>query len=140
MYPVAQGERDCAVLSHICPPAGGWSIIVILIRNIRSGGGVTNHELELEFRRLCDGSNKLGIRLPFDVIFVDKKANSAGLQLADLVARPVGMSVLRPEQANRAFDVLKRKFFCCGGREQVGIGFENWGLNIHPAPKSEKPR
>lgn len=103
-------------------------------------GGVTNQELELEFRRLCDGSNKLGIRLPFDVIFVDKKANSAGLQLADLVARPVGMSVLRPEQANRAFDVLKCKFFCCGGREQVGIGFENWGLKIHPAPKSEKPR
>lgn len=103
-------------------------------------GGVTNQELELEFRRLCDVSNKLGIRLPFDVIFVDKKANSAGLQLADLVARPVGMSVLRPEQANRAFDVLKRKFFCCGGREQVGTGFENGGLKIHPAPKSEKPR
>ena len=103
-------------------------------------GNKEDQELELEFRRLCDGSNKLGIRLPFDVIFVDKKANSAGLQLADLVARPVGMSVLRPEQANRAFDVLKRKFFCCGGREQVGIGFENWGLKIHPAPKSEKPR
>lgn len=103
-------------------------------------GGVTNQELELEFRRLCDVSNKLGIRLPFGVIFVDKKANSAGLQLADLVARPVGMSVLRPEQANRAFDVLKRKFFCCGGREQVGTGFENGGLKIHPAPKSEKPR
>lgn len=45
-------------------------------------------ELELEFRRICDGANKLSMPLPFDIIFADKKVNSAGLQLADLVARP----------------------------------------------------
>jgi len=33
------------------------------------------------------------------------------LQLADLMARPIGLSVLRPGQANRAFEVLERKFF-----------------------------
>jgi hypothetical protein len=62
------------------------------------------------------------------------------LQLADLVARPVGLSVLRPNQENRAFDVLKRKFFCSGGRDKVGEGFENWGLKIYPVPESERPR
>jgi len=97
-------------------------------------------ELELEFRRICDGSNRMGISLPFDIIFADKKANSTGLQLADLVARPIGLSVLRPEQQNRAYDVLKRKFFCSGGRENVGKGFEDWGLKIYPPPESEKPR
>lgn len=65
---------------------------------------------------------------------------SSGLQLADLVARPIGLSVLRPGQDNRAFDVLKNKFFCDGGREQLGEGYEGMGLKIYPAPESEKPR
>ncbi|MGH8541081.1 MAG: DUF3800 domain-containing protein [Stenotrophobium sp.] len=103
-------------------------------------GKKEDNELELEFRRICDGTNRMGIQLPFDIIFADKRVNSAGLQLADLVARPVGLSVLRPTQENRAFDVLKRKFFCSGGREKVGEGFENWGLKIYPPPESEKPR
>ena len=38
-----------------------------------------------------------------------KKANSTGLQLADLVARPIGLHALHPEQPNRAFESLKPK-------------------------------
>lgn len=97
-------------------------------------------ELELEFRRICAGENRFGNPLPFEVVFADKKTNSTGLQLADLVARPIGLSVIRPDQANRAFEVLKLKFFCSGGRRNVGIGFEGWGLKIHPAPESERPQ
>lgn len=103
-------------------------------------GKKEDNELELEFRRICDGANRLGISLPFDVIFADKKVDSPGLQLADLVARPVGMSVIRPGQENRAFEVLKRKFYCSGGRERLGEGYEDWGLKIFPARESEKPR
>lgn len=97
-------------------------------------------ELELEFRRVCDGENRFGKPLPFEVVFADKKTNSTGLQLADLVARPIGLSVVRPGQENRAFDVLTRKFFCSGGRRQVGEGFNGWGLKIYPPPESERPR
>lgn len=97
-------------------------------------------ELELEFRRICAGENRFGDSLPFEVVFADKKTNSTGLQLADLVARPIGLSVIRPEQPNRAFEALKRKFFCSGGRKNVGIGFEGWGLKIHPTQESERPR
>lgn len=50
------------------------------------------------------------------------------------------MSVIRKGQENRAFDVLKKKFFCSGGREKVGNGYENWGLKVHPRLESEKPR
>lgn len=96
--------------------------------------------LELEFRRVCAGENKFGKPLPFEIVFADKKTNSSGLQLADLVARPIGLSVVRPEQPNRAFEVLKKKFFCSGGRKHTGVGFEGWGLKIHPAPESERPR
>lgn len=97
-------------------------------------------ELELEFRRICDGANPGNRSLPFEVVFADKKTNLTGLQLADLVARPVGLSHVRPGQANQAFEMLKRKFFCDGGRAKVGSGYENVGLMIYPPQKSEKPR
>lgn len=97
-------------------------------------------ELELEFRRICDGSNRLGIHLPFDILFADKKAMSSGLQLADLVARPIGLQTLRPDQENRAFEALKVKLYCDQGREGAGNGYEGVGLKVFPTPQSEKPR
>jgi hypothetical protein len=103
-------------------------------------GKKEDRDLELEFRRICDGNNRLGIQLPFEVIFSDKKAMSSGLQLADLVARPIGMSFLRPEQENRAFEVLKKKFYCEGGRGKLGEGYKGVGMSIFPTSKSEKPR
>jgi hypothetical protein len=103
-------------------------------------GDKEDKELELEFRRMCDGANKMNIRLPFDIIFAHKRVNSTGLQLADLVARPIGLNIVRSGQPNRAFDVLKKKFYCSGGRSNVGVGYENWGLKVYPAPESEKPR
>lgn len=103
-------------------------------------GNKEDKELELEFRRICDGNNRMGISLPFDILFADKKVMSSGLQLADLVARPIGLKTLRPGQENRAFDVLKKKFYCDGGRKSAGEGFEGVGMTIFPAPKSEKPR
>ena len=96
-------------------------------------------ELELEFRRICDGDNPGNRILPFNVVFADKKTNLTGLQLADLVARPVGLSYLRPNQPNQAFDLLKKKFFCDGGRAGVGAGYENVGLIIYPPQKAKSP-
>jgi hypothetical protein len=96
-------------------------------------------ELELEFRRIRDG-NSLGSQyLPFDIVFADKKTNLTGLQLADLVARPVGVNYLRPAQSNQAFELLKRKFYCDGGRNTVGMGYENVGLLIYPPQKAKSP-
>ena len=96
-------------------------------------------ELELEFRRICDGANAGNHALPFDIVFADKKTNLAGLQLADLVARPIGLSHVRPGQANQAFEALKPKFFCDGGRENVGVGYDNVGLMIYPPQKAKSP-
>ncbi|MDR6642104.1 MULTISPECIES: DUF3800 domain-containing protein [Luteibacter] len=103
-------------------------------------GKKEDRDLELEFRRICDGANRWGRQLPFAIKFADKKTNSSGLQLADLVARPIGLSVLRPQSPNRAFEVLKRKFFCKGGRKKLGVDFEGWGLKLFPDAESEKPR
>lgn len=93
---------------------------------VEKRGRNEDEELELEFRRICDGANYVQEKLNFGIVFADKKSNSAGLQLADLVARPIGMSVLRPQQVNRAFDAVKPKLL--SRNEKV----DGWGLKCFP--------
>jgi|ERR1700730_2183571 len=73
-------------------------------------GTAEDAKLELEFRRVCDGHNHVGKMPNLDIRFMDKKHNSTGLQLADLVAHPIGRHVIKPDQPNRAFDILEPKF------------------------------
>jgi hypothetical protein len=83
--------------------------------------------LELEFLRVCSGSNSLQKTLPFDLVISDKKTNSEGLQFADMMARPVGLSTLRPNQSNRAVKILEKKFH----RDEEGIALGH-GLYVYP--------
>lgn len=99
---------------------------------VESRGAKEDNELELEFLRICNGENRFKIPLPFKVKVVSKMTNSVGLQLVDLVARPIGRYVFQPEQANRAFEILKAKFYCKGGRNQVGKEFDQVGLKHFP--------
>ncbi|WP_332766267.1 DUF3800 domain-containing protein [Phenylobacterium sp.] len=72
-------------------------------------------ELELHFRRVASNRANWGYKAPdftalqWEPVFVDKKSNSSGLQLADLMARPIGLKALRPMQENRAFEVMRPK-------------------------------
>jgi hypothetical protein len=77
---------------------------------IERRGAKEDDELELEFRRICDGDNRYQKDLPFKIRMAAKTSNSAGLQLADLVARPIGRHVINPAQANQAFEVLRAKY------------------------------
>jgi len=60
-----------------------------------SRGKKEDRELELEFRRICDNQGNWGYKnmdfhqMYFEHIFVNKKSNTIGLQLADLVVRPL---------------------------------------------------
>ncbi|OMH30524.1 DUF3800 domain-containing protein [Motiliproteus sp. MSK22-1] len=90
-------------------------------------GAKEDNELELEFRRVCDGMNKGRRKLPFEIVIAHKQTNSEGLQLADLVARPIGLSVLRPKQPNRAYEIIERKLFT--GRSNCIAGN---GLKVFP--------
>ena len=67
-------------------------------------------ELELEFRRVCSGGNYRSETLALEPRFVPKSANVPGLQLADLIARPIGRHILHSAQENRAFSIIERKF------------------------------
>jgi hypothetical protein len=92
-------------------------------------GAAEDRDLELEFRRICDGRNGLGHGLPFDIVFADKKTNSSGLQLADLVARPIGRMILDPPgRSNRAWEIIETKLF----RPNPGLNYRGWGLSIFP--------
>ena len=84
-------------------------------------------ELELEFRRINDGENQKPTPMNFELIMAHKQSNSAGLQLADLVARPIEVHILKPKQENRAFDVIEKKFY--RKSEEWYLGY---GLKIYP--------
>lgn len=91
-------------------------------------GAKEDGKLKLEFRRICDGENHFKCKLPFELIIADKKTNSEGLQLADLTARPIGLKIFRPNQDNRAAEVLEKKF--C--KDRTG-NFRGVGLKIFPS-------
>lgn len=80
-----------------------------------SRGAKEDNQLELEFLRIKNGQSTWGYKsVDFSIIyfhhrFVDKKSNSGGLQLVDLAARPFALKYLRPEQQNRAYDILTSK-------------------------------
>lgn len=60
-------------------------------------GKQEDRALELQFRRICDGVNDRGRTIDFlEIQFIPKSSNSTGLQISDLVARPIGMAQLRP--------------------------------------------
>ena len=80
-------------------------------------GKYEDNALELVFRRIVSGEDQWGWRranfdgITFEPKFVPKSANIPGLQLADLVARPIALRTFRPHQENRTYAVLKEKIW-----------------------------
>lgn len=62
-----------------------------------------------------------------DIRFMDQKHNSIGLQLADLVAHPIGQHFIKPDQVNRAYHIAKTKF-----RRSAAGNIEGFGLKVFP--------
>jgi hypothetical protein len=98
-------------------------------------GEKEDKDLELEYRRIADNQHNwrptqfavnFGV-VPTELRFEPKIANLAGLQLADLIARPIGLHVLKPQQANRAFETIKTKFICNPNGKP-----DSYGLKIFP--------
>lgn len=79
-------------------------------------GKKEDDELELEFRRLCDNEH-----YPFEIILADKKTNSVGLQLSDMIARPIGRKLINSNENNRAYDIIKKKLYGDGISKDMGL-------------------
>ncbi len=79
-------------------------------------GKKEDEQLELEFYRIVNNQAQWGYQfkdfsvMQFEIKFAGKNHNSTGLQLADLLARPIALKTLRPDQANRAYDIIKEKY------------------------------
>ncbi len=89
-------------------------------------GRMEDVELALEFMRVCSGDNSLQQKLPFEIVIADKKSNSEGLQFADMVARPIGLSSFRPQQFNRAMTIIDRKLHRNGEGVALGHGLDHY--------------
>jgi len=61
------------------------------------------------------------------LVFTDKKSNSVGLQIADLIARPIGLKIIRANQTNKAYEIIKTKF-----RSNSRGDIKGYGLEIFP--------
>ena len=121
LYNVA--VRSCLKrLYHFLDAQGQSRCITNIIFEQR--GKQEDNELELEFRRVCDEENPTGVPLPFSIVLANKQINSCGLQLADLVARPIGRKRLNPQQENRAYDVLETKFLRNAHGDVAGAGLD----------------
>ena len=94
---------------------------------VEKRGEKEDAQLELAFRRICAGANALKMRLPLELVMIPKASNSTGLQMADLVARAVGIKALRPSQPNQAYDIVAKKF-----RRSPADETKGWGLKIFP--------
>lgn len=92
-----------------------------------SRGKKEDAELELEFRRLMDRTKVVGMPETFEFLTASKKTNSSGLQMADMIARPIGLHVLKPEQSNRAMQIILDKLRTSPKGEKLG-----WGLKVLP--------
>jgi hypothetical protein len=94
---------------------------------IEARGAKEDRDLELAFRRIVSGNNVVGPMPNLDIRFMDKKHNSTGLQIADLVAYPIARHVVDPTKPNPAYDVVVRKF----RRGPAGTHF-GFGLKVFP--------
>ena len=93
---------------------------------VEGRGKKEDSDLELEFRRIMDKIPSNGLA-KFDIQFTDKRANSAGLQIADLVAHPIGRFYINSTQKNRGYEILEEKFYRYPN-------YNGKGLKVFPKP------
>ncbi|MGA1812769.1 DUF3800 domain-containing protein [Frondihabitans sp. 4ASC-45] len=92
-----------------------------------SRGKKEDRDLELEFRRIMDNTGMKGMPTAFTFRVASKQTNSAGLQIADMLARPVGLHLLRPEQRNHAWERIEPHL-----RRSPTGNVHGWGLKVYP--------
>ncbi|MDT0210290.1 DUF3800 domain-containing protein [Curtobacterium sp. BRD11] len=92
-----------------------------------SRGRLEDRELEDEFDRIMRRTKMRGMPETFRFCIAHKQANSTGLQLADLVARPIGTHLLHPDRTNRAWERILQRMPKSPSGSVAG-----WGLKVYP--------
>ena len=92
-----------------------------------SRGEKEDEELMSALREIESDTRYVDMKGVFEFRIISKSSNQLGLQIADLVARPLGLHVLRPNQPNRASEIALRKV-----RRSPAGSISGWGLKIVP--------
>lgn len=74
--------------------------------------------------RVADGHSATGKMPNLSIRIMDKRHNSTGLQIADLVAHPIARKIVKP---NHAFDIIEKKF-----RRNSAGSIRGYGLKVFP--------
>ena len=79
-------------------------------------GKKENEDLEREFYKiLAMGTQKDNAerfkKLTCPLVFKSKKFNIAGVQIADLCAHPSARNILKPDQPNKAYEIVSKKIY-----------------------------
>ena len=90
-----------------------------------------NIEVENVFNYYCN-NNANNVKYNYFPRIVPKNANSSGLQLADLIAMPIGQSQLIHINSNRSFKIIEKKFV----KDKSG-NYLNTGLKLYPKEKQQ---
>jgi hypothetical protein len=125
-YHVALGRCMEAVFDQLSDRGQSLSTTTVVFE---SRGRAEDHALRTEFTRIQATTVVPGLETGLQFRCASKSANSTGLQVADMVARPIGLHVLRPHQENRAWEIIATKIRDGG----VGASLDD-GLVLFPAP------
>lgn len=104
---------------------------------IESRGYSTDKSLKFAFEKILKQNYILNIQYPLKLLFVEKKTNSIGLQIADLVAYPIGRFIVAPQNKNPAFEVISEKFYKYPNYRDAGLKIFPSGSDI--AKKRKAP-
>lgn len=88
-----------------------------------------NTDLEFAYEKIIEKNKRMQNLFPLKLLFAEKKTNNIGLQIADLVAYPIGKSLLNGK--NPAFEIIKNKF-------HKFPDYQGKGLKIFPDQKKER--
>lgn len=87
-------------------------------------GNREDAQLRDAFDLICGDSSYVQASPGLELHVVDKKVNVEGLQVADLTARPIALSVIRPEQRNKAFETIQRRLLADEFGNVAGVGLK----------------
>lgn len=99
---------------------------------VEERGKEEDRQLQSVFHELINGDNLLGVKIPLQMRFANKQTNIIGLQIADLIAHPIGRHIINPNQTNRSYEILKKKLWKWPN-EELSIG-------IHPEKRKTSER
>ncbi|MHA7984330.1 hypothetical protein ACX9R5_00865 [Rathayibacter sp. CAU 1779] len=132
--PVRSSSRERVALAILLTAgftlAVDFSILTVALPRIGRDVGIPTGDLQwitTSYALCAAGFTLLFGRVSDLVGCVGKQTNSSGLQVADLVARPIGVHDMRPSQPNHAWNLLEQKLV----RSKEGA-LHGYGLKVYP--------